>query len=62
MAPPGFEELAAWRVARYRGALRDALFHWWHASTTALSNAGIAPVINEVLGIFQQIPLLMAGI
>lgn len=60
MTPPGFEELAREKAnVNIPSALRDAYSTLVAPSTTALSNAGIAPVINEILDALQQIPLLI---
>jgi hypothetical protein len=60
MAPPGFEEIAREKAkVNIPTSLRDAYSTLVAPSTTALSNAGLAPLIAEVLDALQQIPLLI---
>ena len=59
MVPPGFREMASDKEVTIPTALRDAYSTLLGPPASALSNAGLAPLIVQVLDALEQIPLLI---
>jgi len=59
MAPPGFESLTRDKQVSLPAPLRDAFSTFVAPATTAVSNAGAAPIVWEFLETLEQIPMLI---